>query len=162
MRTILFTLALVFVGVPACWAQGIATSPPVYNPATKSYFQLVENQYHSYVWDKAQAEARTKIYKGVAGRLAVVDSPETHEFLVDHFDLRDPRKAIWIGLRYWCKPPRLHARLLRHGRQFGPLAGHHSLQGVSLLSGGVPHRTGIERPLRAAEKRHQPAREMIS
>lgn len=117
MRTILLTLALVFVGVPACWAQGIATSAPVYNPATKSYFQLIENNRHSYVWDKAQAEAQTKVYKGVAGRLAVIDSPETHKFLVDHFDLRDPRKAIWIGLRYWCK---LHMLQWEGARPYSP------------------------------------------
>ena len=43
------------------------------------------------------------------GRLAVIDRPETHQFILQKFILQnfEVNKVIWIGLRYWC-----HFRLL--------------------------------------------------
>lgn len=73
--------------------------PPIYNPASKSYFQLVRNTGRS-VWADAYKTALAQTYKGVRGRLAVVDSLETHQFISENFDLS--RGAVWIGLRYWC------------------------------------------------------------
>jgi hypothetical protein len=101
MRRIIIALLLLFLGAAPTGAAE-TTSAPVYNPATKSYFQLVHNRSVSYLWDRAQREAGTKYFKGVAGRLAVIDSAETHQFLLENFDIQDPRKDIWIGLRYWC------------------------------------------------------------
>src|SRR3546814_14120662 len=56
-----------------------------------------------------------KAYKGVRGRLAVIDSAETHKFLLRAFDLDRRHISVWIGLRYWCS-----ARLLQweDGRPF--------------------------------------------
>src|SRR3546814_12247448 len=58
-----------------------------------------------------------KAYKGVRGRLAVIDSAETHKFLLRAFDLDRRRISVWIGLRYWRS-----ARLLQweDGRPFAP------------------------------------------
>lgn len=75
---------------------------PIYNPATKSYFALVEKpSYLKYMqWGVARDEASKKRYQGVRGRLAVINSQETHDFLRHHFRLSS---ETWIGLTYWCK-----------------------------------------------------------
>lgn len=85
---------------------------PIYNEKTKSYFELYNptvktpgankagyDPRYQFFWDKAQRVAAGKIYKGVRGRLAVVNSPQIHSFLQKHFKLGEP---AWIGLRYWC------------------------------------------------------------
>ena len=77
--------------------------PVVYNPHTKSYFQLFRDNVHGGGrWANALDRAKTKYYKGIAGRLAHVEDPETHQFLVENLGLRHEREPIWIGLRYWC------------------------------------------------------------
>lgn len=72
---------------------------PVYNEATKSYFELRVDLPPPYYWGTAVKYARTKRYKGVRGRLAVVRDLETHSFLQANFDVRE---EVWIGLRYYC------------------------------------------------------------
>ncbi len=75
-------------------------APPLYNSASKSYFQLFELPLaHQNRWLFVRRAANSKYFKGVRGRLAVVDSVETHQFIVQNFDLSE---EIWIGLRYWC------------------------------------------------------------
>lgn len=76
-----------------------ANDPPVYNPVSKSYFQLLTHTSRRGVWGEALEQARAQVFKGVRGRLAVVDTPETHEFIMKQFDVSNP---MWIGLRYWC------------------------------------------------------------
>lgn len=76
-----------------------ANDPPIYNPASKSYFQLLKNTGKYGFWREALQQARARVFKGVRGRLAVVDTPETHEFIMEQFNVSSP---IWIGLRYWC------------------------------------------------------------
>src|SRR6185437_8993659 len=57
-----------------------------------------------YEWQDAYADARRSSYKDVAGRLAIVTSIATHEFLLRTFR---PNTSAWIGLRYLCKERKL-------------------------------------------------------
>lgn len=91
-------ILLCMTGGPA-FSQAQPGDPPVYNPASKSYFQVLEQTTQKQSWRFAHKAALTKTYKGVHGRLAVIDRLETHEFVLENFDLSHP---TWIGLRYWC------------------------------------------------------------
>ena len=83
-------------------AQGASKyDPPVYNPHTKSYFQLFRDNTTN--WDSANKLAKTKYHKGVAGRLAHVEDMETHTFLLANLAIKKERNPVWIGLRYWCR-----------------------------------------------------------
>ncbi len=82
---------------------------PVYNPETKSYFELIQIGLGYSIrgpsspeigWERARLFAMSRLYKGVPGRLAIVPSASVHEFLRDTFR---PDWAAWIGLRYWCR-----------------------------------------------------------
>jgi|TARA_R110002096_G_scaffold416576_3_gene619715 hypothetical protein len=78
--------------------DGTFTAGPYYNSATRSYFELIRNNF--YTWDQAEDEAANHSYKNTPGRLAVIDRPETHRFLVRNFTfLQD----TWIGLRFFCE-----------------------------------------------------------
>ena len=86
---------------------------PVYDPASKSYFEMVNGRnglvvgYGSHEgpkWSEAYSLAEERVYKGVRGRLAVVKSNATHEFLMRTFQ---PETNVWIGLRYWCLSEKL-------------------------------------------------------
>ena len=81
---------------------------PVYHPATKSYFELVRLWPENWIeahrkydvnWETAYKLARARIHKGVRGRLAIVKSRKTNDFLRKTFR---PTYQPWIGLRYWC------------------------------------------------------------
>ena len=74
--------------------------PPIYNPASKSYFQLLTLTTLRKQWRFAHGAALSRTFKGVRGRLAVIDRPETHQFILQNFELKFP---MWIGLRYWCR-----------------------------------------------------------
>ena len=91
--------------------QGIVWDTPVYDPVSKSYFALWwshdrKDIYHGYNYMHADAEARGLMFKGVHGRLAVVDSMEVHEFLMRTFH---PLEPVLIGVRYSCARRRLIA-----------------------------------------------------
>ena len=78
---------------------------PVYNPQTKSYFELRNDLFgNNHGWTNAKQAAEKLQFKGVRGRLAVVDSLQTHQFLVKNFNLE---AETWIGLRFWCKYKKL-------------------------------------------------------
>lgn len=119
-------LATVLALLLACGSTSAADPPlprsPIYNPASKTYFQLFDDNEHPGNWEAARSRANMKAYKGVRGRLAVVDSPETHAFLLRAFDLDQRHLSVWIGLRYWCS-----ARLLQweDGRPFSPADPEH-------------------------------------
>jgi len=104
-----------------CFSMVAAKEPltrqPVYNPHSKSYFQIFSDNKHPGNWHAARQRARSKSYKGVLGRLAVVDSLETHQFLVKTLGLNQRGISTWIGLRYWCD-----GRMLQweSGRPFSP------------------------------------------
>lgn len=101
-----FVLAAMFGSARYGWAEPLYDKP-VYDPASKSYFELVlirTTQYsyggHPEVrWEQADGLARARVYNGVHGRLAVIRNLETHEFLELTFQ---PVFNAWIGLRYWC------------------------------------------------------------
>jgi hypothetical protein len=103
--TSLIASVLVWATAMSVWTPATLAAEnyqsPVYNPTTRSYFQLVQYPITKIMeWWDAKQEAETRIFKGVRGRLAVVANKEVHDFL------RDRLEAIgetWIGLRYWCE-----------------------------------------------------------
>ncbi len=98
--------AIVVMLIPFCLAGTTAFSaakpddPPIYNPASKSYFQLLWLTTERPNWGSAHVAASSRTFKGVRGRLAVIDRPETHQFILQNFEVNE---EIWIGLRYWCR-----------------------------------------------------------
>jgi len=82
---------------------------PFYNPETKSYFEnysATNGKYdieHRYNWEAAQRVAETRTYHGVRGRLAVIKTKETNDFIVKNLK---PEDGTWFGLQYFCD---LHA-----------------------------------------------------
>src|SRR3546814_16491925 len=95
-------------GRPSLAADLPLPRTPIYDSHSQSYFQLFGDNVHPGNWEAARIRAAQKFYKGVQGRLAVVDSEETHAFLLRAFKLNRRHISVWIGLRYWCS-----ARLLQ-------------------------------------------------
>lgn len=105
---ILFLLVAAFL----CFGTGAQAQPvygkPMYDPASKSYFELVKvtrgmspgSDSPALPYDKAVQAASGRAFQGTPGRLAVVRSQDTHMFLMQN--LR-PNEDTWIGLRYLCK-----------------------------------------------------------
>ena len=79
-------------------SSGVAIKP-IYNPHTKSYFELRVDLPDPPNWQTAVRYARTRKFKGVRGRLAQVKDLNTHSFLQANFEIRE---EAWIGLRYFC------------------------------------------------------------
>ena len=113
LRGVYAFLALSAVALRPATAKELLNTP-VYDPASKSYFELVDGS-HGMVqgtgvdhegpnWREALAFAKTRAYKGVAGRLALVKTLATHEFVMRTFQ---PETPIWIGVRYWCATQQL-------------------------------------------------------
>jgi hypothetical protein len=98
-------------------AEGPFPNVPVYNPDSHSYFQLFGDNENPGNWEAARIRAGQKSYKGIRGRLAVIDSAQIHDFVLRTFDLSSRKISTWIGLRYWC-----NARLLQweEQRAFSP------------------------------------------
>jgi hypothetical protein len=78
---------------------------PMYNPETKSYFEyyspangLYDNE-KLVNWEEAKALAQTRAYKGARGRLAIVKTKETNDFIIKNLQ---PQDGTWIGLEYIC------------------------------------------------------------
>lgn len=86
---------------------------PVYDPVSKSYFELRNDNGGAprkpASWGTARLNASKHMYKGRRGRLAVVKTQATHEFLRRNFPFIFGNRptGAWIGLRYWCKFRRL-------------------------------------------------------
>jgi|SRR5215468_10164275 len=74
-------------------------SGPIYSPVSKSYFQLFSDNTYPGTWVAAKQRAEAHRFRGVKGRLAVVDSPEIDRFIISRFGFKH---ETWIGLRYWC------------------------------------------------------------
>jgi Lectin C-type domain len=106
------TVLGVLLTFPSAANAAVPYDTPVYNPASKSYVELVliKTTKYSYRnspdirWEDAAHLATEMSYKGARGHLAVVNNIETHEFLLRSFQ---PSVAAWIGLRYWCGVNRL-------------------------------------------------------
>jgi len=88
------------LGAGEAFAGAGPGDPPIYNPASKSYFQMLGTTGRHGNWPESLEQARTQMFKGVPGRLAVIDTRETHDFVMRNFDVSNP---MWIGLRYWCE-----------------------------------------------------------
>lgn len=84
--------------------DNLANRPPVYDPQTKSYFQLRMDNRAGY-WKAAKELAEEQIFYGVQGRLAVVDSEQTHHFLLMNFN--KIKQETWIGMYYDCASRKL-------------------------------------------------------
>ena len=103
MKGLLLSIALT-IPLSATVAAETPAGVPVYNPKTKSYFELRHDNikassFEAANWPHARSEAAKRRFKGVPGRLAIVDSKDTEDFLRSHFQ---PKTIVWIGLAYWC------------------------------------------------------------
>ncbi len=76
---------------------------PVYDPYSKSYFELRNTPAGGGTrvanWPTADRIARSKSYKGVRGRLAIIRSREANDFILKTFK---PPNETYIGLRMAC------------------------------------------------------------
>lgn len=117
IRAFAIAIACLLVNGPLLAADPPLPRTPIYNPHSKSYFQLFDDNLHPGTWEAARVRALRKTFHDAPGRLAVVDSRETHDFLLRAFDLDQRSPSVWIGLRYWCS-----ARLLQweEGVPFSP------------------------------------------
>ncbi len=77
---------------------------PIYNLHTKSYFELRIDMPKPPNWNTANKFAKTRTYKGVRGRLAIVKDVETHSFLRANFHINE---EAWIGMRFLCSVRKL-------------------------------------------------------
>jgi hypothetical protein len=100
-KAVLFLICMLW-STPLWSAGGPQQSAPIYDPASKSYFQLFNDNFNPGNWEAAKQRAGEKVFKGVRGRLAVVDSVETHNFIIQNFHLNWRDASVWIGFRYWC------------------------------------------------------------
>jgi Lectin C-type domain len=103
---------ILLVAAFLCFATGAQAQPvygkPLYDPSSKSYFELVRvtreqspgSDSPALPWDKAVHAASGRMFKGTPGRLAIIRSQDTHMFILQN--LR-PSESAWIGLRYLCK-----------------------------------------------------------
>ena len=77
---------------------GVLFNTPIYDPATRSYFELIETRGGA-SYGRALRAARKRTYKGVRGRLAVIRSQTTQQLINRVFR---PDGEAWIGLRLFC------------------------------------------------------------
>jgi hypothetical protein len=124
LATFIGLLLLAFAGAAAGQTYpeetpGQLIGIPVYDPESKRYFALEraprEPPYRT-MWDNVAALARSQEYKGVRGRLAIIDSLEVHSFLLRTFR-PNQYEFVWIGLRYLCNAKKLE---WSDGRIFQP------------------------------------------
>jgi hypothetical protein len=114
LRTVVALLLLLFART--AWANelyneapaGQLIGVPVYDPEAKRYFALmhIDTRPYGNQYPKVQIQAASQTFKGVKGRLAIVDTAEVHEFLLKTFR-PNHYQAIWIGLRYLCRAKQL-------------------------------------------------------
>lgn len=105
-------ICLTLSGFSFAAPPGPLYATPVYDPSSKSYYELVLIQTTRYStrgaqdidWTDAEELAEASTFKGVHGRLAVVKNIEVHNFLLTTFR---PQWQTWIGLRYMCLSRRL-------------------------------------------------------
>lgn len=100
-------LAIVFaglVGFPSiAAAAGWKNQGPIFDPKTKSYFELrVDNKRggNKPNWQQAHANASRLFHEGRRGRLAVIKNLDTLQFVRENFSVDHP---TWIGLRFYCQ-----------------------------------------------------------
>lgn len=90
-----------FGGLPAMAAPVL--EKPLYSESSKSYFELVQDLQISLegpFWRQASELAEKRYFKGVRGRLGIINSAQTDLFI--RTNLR-PNFAMWFGLKFDCK-----------------------------------------------------------
>lgn len=105
-------LTLIVLAAVSTFGAGVSAEPlvnqPKYDPETGSYFELLRIPPGSSAnnvgaaqatWTGAAKLASSRMYKGIQGRLAIIKSSSTHEFIAKTFHLNGP---AWFGLRYLC------------------------------------------------------------
>jgi len=101
MRKIVIAALIALLAPSGVSAQAVV-GKPVYNPETKSYFELYsypDPEKHGTHWGQHDQVARSKVFNGVHGRLAVVPSKSVNDWLRKTFR---PDQGTFIGLRYFC------------------------------------------------------------
>jgi len=85
---------------------------PFYDAESKSYFEL--RAYSSIrppgrTWANLGAQVKKLTFKGVRGRLAIIRSRETHDFVQREILKKTDKHvtAVWIGLRLFCRGMKL-------------------------------------------------------
>ena len=86
--------------------DGVITAGPYYNPASKSYYELVRLPIATDLtrWRHIKEYVSEKVFKKTPGQLATVKDLATHQFIIRHFSAPQP---FWIGLEYNCKSRKL-------------------------------------------------------
>jgi hypothetical protein len=118
-------LFILMISARIAASQGLPQTPPgvpIYDPVSKRYFALMgaDQRFSTSmwsIWTAVKKQAESQVFKGVRGRLAVVDSSEVHEFLLQHFH-PDQYRYTWIGLEYHCRKKQLqwsNGQTLAHG-----------------------------------------------
>lgn len=91
----------------------------LYDPSSGSYFEVIQNERGTFSqWRHVRTAAKKRFYKGIRGRLAVINTRATHEFLRKNFG---NTIGGWIGLRYHCATGKLvwvTGEILRRGVDF--------------------------------------------
>ena len=113
----------VLVFAAAQWQPEAVAKPEtlgkvVYDPSSGSYFEIIRNPRGFRRWRDVRPFVNKRIYKGIRGRLAVIKTRATHEFLRKNLGI--PFDA-WIGLRYHCSTGKLvwvTGEILRRGVDF--------------------------------------------
>ena len=115
----LLLLVISVIFVPPSWAdtdpyksqrrivgvsKDVLIDVPVYDSHSKSYFKFVYSKNHGR-WDSMNTFAQSQFFKGVRGRLAVIRSQETQNFI--NQVIRPPNET-WIGLRIYCRGRKLY------------------------------------------------------
>jgi len=78
--------------------DGLMTAGPYYNPASKSYFEMIKST-DGGTWHKINIYAQERVFKNAQGHLAIIKNLETHQFILRNF--KSPTE-FWIGLQYLC------------------------------------------------------------
>lgn len=107
LATVSVCAALLGAPTAPAFANGWSVAKTAYFAPTDTYYQLVKTKTN---WQDSAALAGKLKHQGRAGRLAVVDNRDLHEWLISsfRFNQRPYTSIIWIGLRYWC-PARMLA-----------------------------------------------------
>jgi hypothetical protein len=111
MRKYIIGLVAAFTALAVLPAQSAEPEQkvgvPIYDPVSKRYFALMRiDRGSDGVWDQIAKQAQRLTFKGVRGRLAIVDSLEIHQFLQQTFR-PNGYQYMWIGLQYHCRARKL-------------------------------------------------------
>ena len=93
-------LAHAEVGKKSPSLDGFQTAGPYYNPASKSYYELIRvtGMIKRPDWENVKIEAEKRFVKDTQGRLATIKNLETHQFIMKNFKGGN----FFIGLQYFC------------------------------------------------------------